>query len=63
MKCEKCESCNLIEGHLHGGHGMGFIPKGRKSILSLIGIYATACKDCGHIFDFKLDKSKLHKLK
>ena len=54
-KCEKCGCCNLKEGFIGGYAGStGFYRKGSKTILSTLTVDATACKDCGAIFNLKL---------
>ena len=61
-KCEKCGSCDLTKGLLNGT-GMGFLPEGKSIFSNVIAVYATACKDCGNLFDFELSKKNLHRLK
>ena len=60
QKCEKCGNCNLVKG-LVGTGKAGFIQEGKKTVLSAMRLCATACKDCGHVFDFEL--SEKHMLK
>jgi len=62
LKCKVCENSTFAEGSLNGYGGMGFIPKGRKSIFSAIHVYALACTHCGHLELFT-DKDKLPKFK
>lgn len=62
QKCEKCGGCNFTKGQVYGA-GTGFLPKDKSVFNTVISIYATACKDCGHLFDFELSKINRHKLK
>ena len=63
MKCEKCQSANVIEGKLISQAGVVFRPKDEEKKLfpkySPVSCYA--CLDCGHIFDLKI--TNIEKLK
>ncbi|URN93814.1 MAG: hypothetical protein NAG76_18580 [Candidatus Pristimantibacillus lignocellulolyticus] len=59
MKCEKCDSINVIEGKLTTGFaGVVFTTitsfKKMPFTKNYSLILANACKDCGHIFSLKL---------
>ena len=59
MKCDKCGSENIIDGKLSTGFcGVVFATKKSQKRLPFSKNYstitATACKDCGHIFNLVL---------
>ena len=51
-KCEKCGSSNLSDGSVVSS---GFAQKG-GSAYSCVRVEATACKDCGALFNLRLEK-------
>jgi hypothetical protein len=57
--CPSCGSPNLEPGVLAPG---GFMPKNRRLLaLAPMGVSATACADCGHLW-LSVDPAKLAKL-
>jgi predicted Zn-ribbon and HTH transcriptional regulator len=59
MKCEKCGSENIVVGKLSTGMGgLVFTTKKAQEKLPFTDNYsvlsASACKDCGGIFDWKV---------
>ena len=59
QRCEMCGSYNLVKGIIGNGIA-GFIQEGRSS-MSALRLCVTVCKDCGHVFDFKINEK--HRLK
>ena len=60
MLCPKCQSENVIEGRLQGYAGVVFVEKGTEHKLrpNAHKVFCYACKDCGHLFDLKIETSK-----
>ena len=63
MRCEKCGSENTLEGKLSTGMGGLFFAVDRpQKAVPFPGNYypmtAWACKDCGAIFDIRLENPK-----
>ena len=55
-KCEKCESSRITKGKLIGYSGVVFIPENQKGLIKKnSAVTAYACKDCGAIFDIRLE--------
>ena len=61
--CEKCGETDLITGTLdspgssglHGFNSFWFYPNPKCITKAPVVIYATACKSCGALFDFKVN--------
>lgn len=57
IHCEKCNGTNIVKGKLLSTGGVVFVPDGQKSIVrQSSGVVAFACKDCGCIFNIRLEK-------
>ena len=51
-RCAKCGSAKLIDGEFEG-YGVGGVFRVKGKILKQL-VVATACKECGGIFDLKI---------
>ena len=62
MVCEFCKKAEVIEGTLEG---ISFEPAPeckKRFATGVYGITATACPECGHLADIKLDAGSLRKI-
>ncbi len=60
VKCPQCQSENCMEGFLTSYYGVRFCEKGTENKLrpNAYKCFCTACKDCGAVFDFKIQLKK-----
>lgn len=64
IKCEKCGSTNIVQGKLVSGYAVTFVPINQKGAIKQSSpVLACACKDCGNIFNIRLENPLIYNVR